>query len=70
MISLADCNALEVNSLASVDCQSRTPMITIRIVFMKEVLLSDQAKMKPLVNVSFLYTLFPLIAPTNSLTYH
>ena len=34
MKSLADCSALEVNFLASVDCQSRTPMTMMRAVFM------------------------------------
>ena len=36
MKSLAVCNTFDVNFLASVDCQSRTPMITTRTVFMVE----------------------------------
>ena len=36
MKSLADCSALEVNFLTSVDCQRRTPMTMMRAVFMNE----------------------------------
>jgi len=35
--SLADCNALDVNCLASVDCQRRIPMMMIRTGFMVSV---------------------------------